>query len=402
MTSGTSSFQHGVGHFDGVFAGHAVGWTYHGSDSCAVEIVTIDGRCVASGTADQRRPDVEATGLVPPGQCCGFRIPLPLLSAGDRTVLRAWPAGGDLLPGEATVAVDTDVWGHLDEAEAGVLSGWAAGANGDVVHVTVLLDGRAVATVAADQPRADLGSLGLGERHGFVVKLPPDLAEAGGTVSVVVAGTGLLLKGCPRVLPPQPTAAVAQVNRAFLERLLANFEAIAVADGPDRAAAMAHMALLVMDAADAGLNMPLDVFFDARYGLLLRLRALGCTDAADRAERSLMNALLKAGPDAAVRAESLCVLRLRTADGLKALREWLSGLPEGPGCSLAAARLLLRTTVLMGETLLPSFSDLRNAATEVLLEEADILLAHGAAEQAADLYRLALMRPDSTNKQVMD
>lgn len=148
------------------------------------------GVAVAGGLADGRRQYAARAPL------------LRLLRRGDH--LTVFPriggyvvlARGSLLDSSAIGIV-----GHLDQVVPGRVSGWAA----DLVtpdaplSLDIVVDGEAVSTVVADQLRADVRELGIGEgRHGF--DLPIDLVLRDNTpteVAVMLAGTPTHLAGSP-------------------------------------------------------------------------------------------------------------------------------------------------------------------------------------------------------------
>ena len=84
--------------------------------------------------------------------------------------------------------------GYVDRISAHDVTGWAHDARlpGQSLTLELLRDGAVVAQVRADQYRADLKAVGLGDgRHGFAVAIPP--GRRGGALSVRVRGTEFLL-----------------------------------------------------------------------------------------------------------------------------------------------------------------------------------------------------------------
>jgi hypothetical protein len=96
---------------------------------------------------------------------------------------------------KALARLRSGVAGHVDRVENGdTLIGWAADPSAPEQRLVVecLHDGRVVATARADQPRADLKDLGLGDgAYGFKLTPPPfvDAHGAPVTVDVRVQGT---------------------------------------------------------------------------------------------------------------------------------------------------------------------------------------------------------------------
>jgi hypothetical protein len=95
--------------------------------------------------------------------------------------------------------------GFLDRVSPTTISGWAAheDAGAGPARVELWDGGRVIATVTADEPRADLASQGIaGEgRAGFTVATPRELLDGRAHwIWATVAGTGVALRRSPLVL----------------------------------------------------------------------------------------------------------------------------------------------------------------------------------------------------------
>lgn len=107
-------------------------------------------------------------------------------------------------------ASGTTVNGYVDAADHRMVRGWAFD-NADpevLVTVEVLVDGIAVAQVAADQPREDLKAAGYGNgRAGYLHVFEPSLSPfERHDVTVRIAGTDIPLNNSPMILPRMDAA----------------------------------------------------------------------------------------------------------------------------------------------------------------------------------------------------
>ena len=127
---------------------------------------------------------------------------LRLLRRGDQLTVfpriggHVLPARGLLLDGNAIGIV-----GHLDEAVPGRISGWAAdlATPHAPVCLDVVIDGETVRTIVADQLRADVRDLGIGDGCcGFDLPIDLMLRDSVPTeIAMVLAGTPTHLAGSP-------------------------------------------------------------------------------------------------------------------------------------------------------------------------------------------------------------
>ena len=140
--------------------------------------VYVDGKGVASIAADQTRADVDrAYGM---GAAHGYDTVLTLANGQHEVCVYAIDATGGTNPkvGCRTVTVNNRApIGSLDVLQGGMekltLSGWALDPDTrDPIQVQVQVDGTRVATLAADQTRADVDrAYGMGAEHGFATTL---------------------------------------------------------------------------------------------------------------------------------------------------------------------------------------------------------------------------------------
>jgi capsular polysaccharide biosynthesis protein len=88
-----------------------------------------------------------------------------------------------------------ELQGNIDEVRGTEILGWAWRAGGAAALIDVLIDGQAVATIAANQPRPDLKSANLGEgNHGFVFAVPPRFCDGQAhKIELRIAGTAFAL-----------------------------------------------------------------------------------------------------------------------------------------------------------------------------------------------------------------
>ncbi|NHN36164.1 hypothetical protein G8764_02525 [Pseudomaricurvus alcaniphilus] len=97
---------------------------------------------------------------------------------------------------------EISISGHLDQASNQHVSGWAkAAATEEPVMLDVLVDGVAVATLTAENFRADLVEAGISQsgKHGFDFSLPKSAAP-GSTIAVVEKNSNVNLIGSPVVV----------------------------------------------------------------------------------------------------------------------------------------------------------------------------------------------------------
>ena len=174
------------------------GWAFD-EDDPAVPVtvrVTLDGKTIGSVAAGGSRPDVDRSYGV--GTTHGFDGTVPATEGVHTVCVTAVNvgAGSDTALGcRSARAYRHDPYVALESAvvaTAGVaVRGWAFDGDTASATTTVLLrvDGRTVATVAADTARSDIGTAwGAGDRHGFTATVPGGAGRH--TVCVVARNTG--------------------------------------------------------------------------------------------------------------------------------------------------------------------------------------------------------------------
>ena len=91
--------------------------------------------------------------------------------------------------------------GVIDYVRDGILSGWARELGSAApVELTLMLDGKAMLRLKADQMRPDLAALGGDGRHGFAVNVRPFMRRLNAVVSIYVAGRTVELRNSSRKL----------------------------------------------------------------------------------------------------------------------------------------------------------------------------------------------------------
>jgi GT2 family glycosyltransferase len=164
-------------------------------------------------------------GAVPVGRALAHRqagtdrwhytLPLGALLVPGRTARLQLRIAGRVLdkPVVTLSPKQLGVVGCLDVATPVRVEGWAIGLRGGArpVMLEVLVDNAVVATVAADQKRADLAGLEMADiklgdgRCGFALDLPePEDPHARKRVGVRIAGERTELTGSPVVIDPMP------------------------------------------------------------------------------------------------------------------------------------------------------------------------------------------------------
>lgn len=174
----------------------------------------VDGRLAAMMVADRPRDDVAASGFG--NGCAGFDIavPAPL----DRAVLiDVRVAGGPSLGNSPFVRPAAPRYvGWFDGVDGFSAGGWAIDlAMPELpVRVEALCDGEVVGSGLADLHRGDVAEAGLPvARCGFHLVLDRAASDlVGREIVLVIAGTGLALRGSPRLVALNRNAA------AFLGR----------------------------------------------------------------------------------------------------------------------------------------------------------------------------------------
>ena len=168
-----------------------------------LEVELLDeGRVLARGLA-------HAGGPADPGQPRAWRFAAPLLALPDAK-LRLTPRIGGLDLPQHAFALDPaalDLLGRMEGVQDGQVRGWAVAPRrpGHRVLLDCVVDGVVVASAAADQPRADLAELGLGDgRCGVAFALPPLDDARPSSIALAVSGTTMALPGGPVEVQPAP------------------------------------------------------------------------------------------------------------------------------------------------------------------------------------------------------
>jgi hypothetical protein len=174
------------------------GWAFDEDDPTqpVTVRVTVDGKTVGSVAAGTQRPDVDTAYGV--GATHGFDGVVPAAEGVHSVCVTAVDigSGGDTALGcRSARAYRHDPYVALESATvatAGIaVRGWAFDGDAATAPATVLVrvDGRTVATLAADAVRTDIGSTwGAGDRHGFVRTVPGGAGKH--TVCVVARNVG--------------------------------------------------------------------------------------------------------------------------------------------------------------------------------------------------------------------
>ena len=179
------------------------GWALDRDTTDPVRVhVYVDGRATLSAAADAPRPDVGAA-FPGYGDDHGFDLRLTLPDGAREVCVWAINAAGsggsNVKLGCRSVTVRHQPFGTVDRTGFGpgtlTAAGWAIDPDTDAsIGVRLLLDGTAVGSVTADDPRPDVGRAypAYGELHGWATAFPAPAAEGTRTlcaVGVNAAGT---------------------------------------------------------------------------------------------------------------------------------------------------------------------------------------------------------------------
>jgi hypothetical protein len=175
-----------LGHIDGLEHRGDGGWVLVGwaqdqaNPDKLLDVEVVDGsRVMAVGRTGSFREDVKNAGFG--DGYCGLSIPLPLESLGDRQEydlsLRVAGTGISITP---PISIrKSGFLGHVDGYEDGILRGWAVNV-GDAATpaaIDILIDGKFVARVSADQPRDDVAQHYGARLCGFEWVVPREVAD---------------------------------------------------------------------------------------------------------------------------------------------------------------------------------------------------------------------------------
>lgn len=159
------------------------GWARDPDSSSPISVhVYVDGKAVRSVVANGARSDIEQSAPGEAGPAHGFSTSVPAALGRHQVCVYGINvgAGSSVSIGctEVVVANAAPV-GSLDVVRAAnpdsfTVRGWALDPDtADSINVHVYVDGRAVRSIRADSPRADIARLfGLGDAHGFSATIP--------------------------------------------------------------------------------------------------------------------------------------------------------------------------------------------------------------------------------------
>jgi GT2 family glycosyltransferase len=201
-----SSIRKGAlqGALEGISGGVIFGWAINRSspEKPANLDILIDGNRVGTTSTTLIRSDIAASA--PSGHRCGFRFDLrpyarefrgqilTIVNPATRSSLRRTPLALDANTG----------WGVVDGAQGAEIIGWAVCTDPMVKHaeVEILLDGKVVGVVEANQPRPDLQRAGVPQstKCGFRFPVPTIWHDGiGRKISAQIRGTGQPLRDTP-------------------------------------------------------------------------------------------------------------------------------------------------------------------------------------------------------------
>jgi len=159
------------GNLDAVFGIDVVGWAWNPDkpDLAVMVELFVDGKPIARGISDQFREDLLSANIG--NGCHGFNVRLPseLCDGYEHRISASIVETGQTLGSSSLVFKSTEsLEGALDEIQSTVLTGWVRRIKNDdeVLPVTLLDNGKPVATAVADQPFEGGGN------HRFRIPLP--------------------------------------------------------------------------------------------------------------------------------------------------------------------------------------------------------------------------------------
>ena len=349
----------------------------------------VDGAAVSTTTAERFRRDLLEAGCG--NGCQAFRIALPdtIIQSGGRVWVSAVGEANPLPGGPITVpppGLEQDrmaIEGVLDGVNEGRVTGWINDGRRPRYprQVAVSING------IVSRGRASLADDGLC-RFNINVDcgtLPEDV----NVVHVTDAASGVALSNSPL-----PCVAGSDENTSFIQKVFMEIDNAAVTAGPQNAAAIGELLMMVINCGENSAKQPIRRFFDIKCELVRRLHSYGQAHVADEIERSILSDLHSLGPRAADLIEALPQLPFTNSDSKKSLADWLDTLPGPVQLQPAAIRLRLRG-LSDAEDVVKNYRQLQNVGVRLLLEEADRLVAENALSVAAGLYEIVLAQPSA-------
>lgn len=191
--------------------GYLSGWVYDAARLQERVVVEIHGDDypLALIRAQFWLPQVQSIG----DGCYGFRVALPVSKLRDVSRLRAKVANsefwlnGAMYLNQAQSRPTATLLGSVANSRGLKLSGWAwnPARPDQAISLSICVDDKLVGKVRADQRRADLIDMGLGDgRHGFNYTLPLAYADGHGHEVRVLNEQGQNLPGSPLTVATAP------------------------------------------------------------------------------------------------------------------------------------------------------------------------------------------------------
>lgn len=174
------------GHLDAVAGQKAVGWCIYpeSPDKPVAVLLRLDGHLVAEASADVFREDLKAAGIGTGKHAFEIEIPASLFD-GQEHVIEVVPRDGigALIgaPLKHELSRSSLIHGVLGQPRDMLIEGWAldAGTPEKPIDIRIEVDGESIATVTANQLRADLVTAHIGTgRHAFRFRLPARFVDS--------------------------------------------------------------------------------------------------------------------------------------------------------------------------------------------------------------------------------
>lgn len=208
------------GHFDRISDGWASGWLFDPETPerrLDVE-VRCDDRVVARGPADLARDDLVAAGIGDGAHAFMLKLEPDLFDGAPHVLTAVAAESGEPLRGgpielhqDAAARSAAAIRGHLDRIGDGAARGWAFDPSRPEqrLGVSILADGRVIASGVADQFRQDLLDAGLGDgRYAFALEVDTEALDASAAQpSAQVSDPEVALPGPPPVTDAPASAA---------------------------------------------------------------------------------------------------------------------------------------------------------------------------------------------------
>jgi hypothetical protein len=165
-----------VGIIDIATLTHSQGWVYdpHLRDTPVPIELVVDGKTVASGTANSSRPDIAVAFNGDANH--GYSLDYSSLGPGTHTVQLDEVNSNNNTTVLATQTLKDQVVGSVDIADSGTIAGWAfdAFAPSTPIQIIVNLDGTDYPAITANVDRPDLTAL-PDPNHGYFAQMPTNL-----------------------------------------------------------------------------------------------------------------------------------------------------------------------------------------------------------------------------------